>query len=345
MAAQNLPEMRQYCLPAAFLILLLTGAACQHNPLKINISGIQLNLSVSRLDQDLAPVTPANCGAAVPELQKKYGTFFEVYNKEVLAIGDSRDSLYNGYLLTFLRDSIYLNAKERADSIFRDFQPFAAQLEKAFKHYRHYYPEATVPSVYTYISGYNQSVLTTPDAVGIGLDNYLGADCPYYRLLGIYEYKRRNMVPEKLVYDVMYAWAFQHYEFKGKSENLVSNMIYQGKLIYFVDAMIPEGPDSLKTGFSVRQLEWCRENEPSMWSFMIEKKTLFSSDRMEMVRFINSAPFTTPFGQKSPGRTGVWIGWQIVRSYMKKNPGITLPSLMEDNDYHRILNESGYAPL
>ncbi len=328
-----------------FLILLAILTACHPNPLKINVSNIKLTLIINRLDQELAVITPENVQEAVPELRKKFGAFFEVYNKDVLAIGSSRDSLYNNYLLTFLKDSIYINAVHWTDSLYGNFDPYASQLKKAFQHYRYYYPDQAVPGIYTYISGYNQSVVTVNDTIGIGLDNYLGQNCPYYRRLGIFEYKRRNMEPAKLVYDVMYALAFQKYEFKGISENLVSNMIYQGKLIYFLDAMIPEGPDSLKIGFTKSQLDWCSIHEPEMWSFLIEKKSLFSGDHMEIVRFINPAPFTTPFGQKSPGRTGVWIGWQIVKNYMKKNPGTTLRELMEENDYHKILNESGYAPL
>jgi len=121
-------------------------------------------------------------------------------------------------------------------------------------------------------------------------------------------------------------------------------MIYQGKLLYFLDALIPDGPELLKIGYKEEQLDWCREHETQMWSYLVEKRLLFSGDRMEMVRFINPAPFTTPFGQKSPGKTGVWIGWQIVKRYMKKNPEMTLQKLMEENDYHKILNESGYAP-
>jgi len=33
-----------------------------------------------------------------------------------------------------------------------------------------------------------------------------------------------------------------------------------------------------------------------------------------------------------------------VKSYMKNNPGTTLQGLMKENDYHKILNESGYSP-
>ena len=152
------------------------------------------------------------------------------------------------------------------------------------------------------------------------------------------------MFPQKLVYDAMYGFASQLFEYQGNTQNLISEMIHQGKLLYFLDAMIPDGPDSLKIGFSQKQLTWCHEHEQQMWSYLVEKKMLFSGDRMELVRFINPAPFTTPFGQKSPGRSGCWLGWQIVKSYLKKSPGLKLSDLMAENDYHKILNDSGYSP-
>ena len=50
------------------------------------------------------------------------------------------------------------------------------------------------------------------------------------------------------------------------------------------------------------------------------------------------------FTADSPGRTGVWIGWQIVQAYMNTNPGTSLKELMENDDYLGILNNSGYQP-
>ncbi len=327
-----------------FLLLLLVLSACHRNPLKVDVSKINLTLKIERLDQGIFQITPENVKNMVPELQKKYDPFFNVYNKEILSIGDSQDSLYAGYLLTFIKDSTVIKAKLRSDSLFANFQPYAKQFELAFKHYRYYYPELPVPALYTYLSGFNQSIAITPEAIGISLDNYLGSDCRFYRQLGLYEYKRHNMEPQKMVYDALYGWASHLFEFKGNSENLISGMIYQGKLLYFLDALVPGGPDSLKIGYKKEQLDWCKAHEPEMWSYLVEKKMLFSDDRMALVRFINPAPFTTPFGQKSPGKTGVWLGWQIVKSYMRKNPGVKLRGLMEENDYHKILNEAGYSP-
>jgi hypothetical protein len=325
-------------------LLLLVLAACHSNPLKVNVSGINLAVKAERLDQDLFKVTPANIALLVPELQLKYGDFFSLYNHEVLAIGDSRDSLYNGYLLTFLEGANIPEIRSKSDSLFHDFRPYEQQFELAFKHLRYYYPGIPVPKIYTYLSEFNQSIVTMPGAIGISLDNYLGSDCKFYRLLGWPVYKRANLIPEKLLYDALYGWASQQFEYKGVTENLISAMIYQGKLLYLMDALVPDGADSLKIGYKKEQLNWCKAHETEMWNSIVENKMLFSGDRMNLVRFINPAPFTTHFGQKSPGKTGVWIGWQIVRSYMSKNPAITLPGLMEENDYHKILNESGYAP-
>jgi hypothetical protein len=41
---------------------------------------------------------------------------------------------------------------------------------------------------------------------------------------------------------------------------------------------------------------------------------------------------------------GRWIGWQIVRSYMKKNKETSLSELFSFSDSQQILSESGYKP-
>jgi len=326
------------------LLLLVVMAGCHRNPLKIDVSGINLSVRAERLDQELFTITPDNIVQKVPELQRKYGDFYTLYNREVLAIGDSQDSLYNNYILTFLSGANLPGVRKKSDSLFHDFRPYEKQFETAFKHFKYYFPAIQLPKIYTYLSEFNQAIVTMPGAIGISLDNYLGADCSFYRQLGWPAYKRANLVPEKLIYDALFGWASQQFEYKGNTENLVSAMIYQGKLLYLLDALVPDGAEGLKIGYKMEQLEWCKAHEAEMWSSLVEKRMLFSGDRMNLVRFINPAPFTTPFGQKSPGKTGVWIGWQIVRSYMKKNPSVTVQGLMGEHDYHKILNESGYAP-
>jgi hypothetical protein len=108
--------------------------------------------------------------------------------------------------------------------------------------------------------------------------------------------------------------------------------------------MQPDQPDSLNWGFSQRGLDYFKEYEKSIWSFLVEKKLLFSTDRLTIDKFILDGPFTKDFGRDSPSRAAVWIGYRIVRAYMQKNENATLSELMGEKDYLKILNMSAYNP-
>ena len=326
------------------LLVIIMVTSCQRNPLKVDVSGVDLKLNIQRLDRDIFGVTPDNKIITVFWLRQIYGSFFDAYNENVLALGNSSDPQYASYLNTFLTDSMRVQSKLKIDSVFNDLTDLQKKLEDGFRHYKYYFPEKTIPKIYTILSGFNQSVVMTNDAIGISLDNYLGANCPFYQMLGLPEYKRENMYSGKIPTDVLFNWALSEFVFDETKNDLLSNMIYQGKLRYFLDAMFPDEPDYLKIGYRPDKPDWCTKNEAGMWTYLVEHKLLFSTDRMNIIRFIGLAPFTSSFTTDSPGRAGSWLGWQIVRKYMKKNPGTTLPSLMSDNDYQKILNDSGYSP-
>ncbi len=317
---------------------------CHRNPLMVDVSGIDIELNIKRLDRDIFALTPVNIPVSINILEQKYGSFFNAYNENVIALGSPGDSLYPTYLNTFLTDTMRVLSKIKIDSVFSDLTIIEKKLQDGFRHYKYYFPLKTIPQIITIISGFNQSVVMTNDAIGISLDNYLGVNCPFYLLLGLPEYKRENMYPDKIPTDVLNSWALSEFAFDESKNNLISNMIYQGKILYFMDAMFPEEPDYLKIGFPIEKIEWCIKNEAGMWTYLVEHRLLFNTDRLNIVRFTSPAPFTSSFTNASPGRTGAWLGWQIVKKYMAKNHEISLPELMSENDYQKILNDSGYSP-
>ena len=81
-----------------------------------------------------------------------------------------------------------------------------------------------------------------------------------------------------------------------------------------------------------------------MWGFLIKNKLMYSTETEVISKFTAEGPFTTGFVKESPGRTGVWIGWQIVRKYMDDNPNISLQQLMNEKDPQMILAKSKYKP-
>ena len=63
------------------------------------------------------------------------------------------------------------------------------------------------------------------------------------------------------------------------------------------------------------------------------------------MRFIEDAPFSkfyTSFDKQSPGRVGQWIGYKIVKSYLKSN-NKTIEEILNMNEYELYLN-SNYKP-
>ena len=122
-------------------------------------------------------------------------------------------------------------------------------------------------------------------------------------------------------------------------------MIYFGKILYFKDVMIPFKTDEEKIGYTEDELSWARQNEKSMWEFFIEREMLYDTNAQLTGRFINAAPFTKfnlQFDSESPGRLGQYVGWQIVRSFMKNND-IKLNKMLQ-MDALEIFSKSRYKP-
>jgi len=280
---------------------------------------------------------------AVPNLKQKYGDFFDIFTYRMIGVGGNELPNFYTDLEKFVSDTLINQLKTEVPGKM-DTVKLRGDLTSAFRYYKHYFPEKKVPDIYTCISGFNQSVVVADDLIGVSLDKYLGGTSPFYERLGLPLYKRKNMFTERMVPEMLYAWAISEWPKSDKANTLLSQMIQEGKMMYFLDAMLPEMDDSLKIGYSKKQLEFCKANESKMWTYLAEHKELFTTERMNIKRFIDDGPYTAAFSEESPARIGVWIGWQIVRSYMKEHPEITLPELLVKQDFQEILNESGYQP-
>ena len=327
-------------------LLLVCGSlllfACSRNPFKVDLSNTTIDFKYDRFGDDLFAIKN-DVAAGLPALETKYPDVLPLFTASVITIGMPGDSAFTEILQSFVQDTLMNSVKKKVDEQI-DQDKLAADLAQGFRYYHYYFPKRTIPEVFGTVSGFNQSIIMTDKLMGIGLDKYLGRDCDYYPRLGVPQYQCMNMHPAKIVPDAMYAWASTEFPFEGYGPHLIDRMIYEGKMLYFLDALLPDTPDTLKIGFTKAQLDFCYEKEEAMWTYMIQYKLLFSTERMDIKRYVDDSPYTSSFTDKSPGRTGAWLGWQIVKTYMKKNPEITIQELLEDKDTKKILNSSGYQP-
>jgi hypothetical protein len=327
------------------LILILTGAviSCNQERLHVNVSKIQVNITIDRFEKDLFSADPSAIRDSIAVWQNRYGSFLQ-YFSYVVKLGNVNDPDFADRLTLFVTDHTNYLIYKRTMEVYPSVDAFKTNLEEACKHYRYYFPERPLPRIITYVAGFNQSAITGDSLIAMGLDKYLGSNEPLYGEAGIYKYLVVNMYPKKLASDCITFWGETEFPFYDSVSNLVSNMIYHGKMMYFTSAMLPDQPDTINWGFSAKNLEYCAANEKAMWTELIEKKYLFSTDRFTIDKFILEGPYTKDFGRESPARAAVWIGYKIVSAYMAKNSDITLPMLMAEKDYMKILNMSSYNP-
>ena len=327
-----------------FLLVFFLSGCTTKNKLDIDVSNISADIKIQRLEKDLFAIKLDSIGSAIPSLNLKYGDFFDLYSSKIITIGPSNQRSFPDYLKGFLTDYTINEVYKKCLEVFPEVTDIENKLTDAFRHYKYYFPNKPIPKVYTYISGFNQSVVTDEKILGIGLDKYLGKDCDFYKRLGLPVFARNKLYKERIISDCMTAMALSEFPFESESENLINQIVYQGKVMYFVDAMLPNEPDSLKFGFSEAQVQWCSKNEKEMWMYLIDKKQLFITEFIAIKKYLDEGPFTPNFSKKSPAKACVWLGREIIRAYMDKNPKITLEQLMTDNDYPGIFAKAKYKP-
>ncbi len=255
---------------------------------------------------------------------------------------DGQQQLYDYVTDPFMID-LYFDTRE----VWPGMQDLENTLTEAFRYYRYHFPEDTIPKTYTYISGidYQMPVVYADGHLAIALDTYLGSTYGLYGRLGIPAYQLRWMTPERVPADIMHQLAEKHLSsVMPGPETLLEHMVHQGKILYFLDCMLPHVEDTIKIKYTGKQQAWMERNAGLAWTYKIENDLLYDTDHGTITKFTGEAPFTSPFSRNSAPRTGAWLGWQMVRAFMKRHDDVSLQELIKETDARKILTMSRYRP-
>ena len=173
---------------------------------------------------------------------------------------------------------------------------------------------------------------------------YLGENNKHYQAFGVPKFISQRCDKKYMAIDCFKkAIVYRHLPEKAR-ETLLDHMIYEGKKLYFTELMFPEKSEQDIIGYTDAKYGWAMTYQGNVWSYLVEKNLLFSKDNDPVLKMIEEAPFTKPFTNESPGRLGAFIGWKIIQHYMKNNPDVTLPQLLQNTDSRAILNAAKYQP-
>lgn len=326
------------------LSLLIFFTQCSENRLEVDVSHIEAEVDIKRLDRLWFEMTPVSFRKQQPEWLATYGPLYEHYISDVLRLGSAEDSNLFAQIQRFVTDPTILEVHQRVQETYPDLDDLHEELINAWKHYRFYFPQAEVPQHLSFIGGFNAPFAMTESGIGIGLEMFLGDDCEFYDYLQIPVYMRKRMTPRHLTPWLMKGWLETEYVLTKPQTTLLEEIIHQGKVLYCLDALFPEMGDSLKIGYSTQELQWAAGHEHFVWAHFVDQNLLFSTESSEIKKFTNDGPFTVDLVKESPSRMGHFIGWQIVRAYMAGQEKIDLEALMVETDAQKILTLSNYNP-
>ena len=190
---------------------------------------------------------------------------------------------------------------------------------------------------------YQSKTVFTDSLLIISLDTYLGSKNPIY-----------EGIPNYIVKDMEFDYMTSHIVDElgtlvvrsPKDRAMLGQMVYYGKKLYLKDLLLPNASDDIKISYFKEEIEWVQDNERYMWQYFIENELLFQTQSSLSLRFIDPAPFSKFYleiDNDTPGKVGQWIGWQIVRSYMDKNPNTSLEELLSMSA-RDLFNKSNYKP-
>ena len=329
-------------------VLCLIFTACNRNK-SVDVSNIPVNVKVERFDKDFDQLRNKPLSPQITVLQNKYGLFYQDFIERVIKLGSTADTNYYRNVRDVFAGEAYMDLKHDVDAAFPNTDKMDAELTDAFRRIKYYYPQKRLPKVYAYFSGFQAQTTIGDGYFGIGLDLFLGANSRFYPALveSFPHYISRRFTPANIAPRVVEGIAREDmFPENEKDVSLLQKMIYNGKILYFMDKVLPDVSDSIKIGYTPQQVKWCEDFKANIWNFFLEENLLYETDFQKIQKYLNEAPFTPGLGEKneSAPKLAVWTGWQIVRQYMDKHPDITLAQLMTDRDAQKILNEAKYRP-
>tara|TARA_B100000073_G_C23687457_1_gene555048 strand:+ start:204 stop:1166 length:963 start_codon:yes stop_codon:yes gene_type:complete len=301
---------------------------CKKNNVEDEINSIPISINFDRFDKKFYNIDSFKLN----DLKKEYSYLFPEKFDDIVWVNRRKDSL----------QLILKNAIEKK---IENFDFVEDEINYLFKHVKYYFPKTNIPKIVTLINNvdYQSKIIYLDSLVLISLDTYLGQNHEIY-----------NGIPNYIKYDMDISFLSSHIADKfldrkinyPNERTFLSQMLYYGKKLYLKEKLLPLKNDTILIGYSKKDFTWAKENEIYIWKYFIEKELLYNTDSKLIRRFLDPSPFSKFYleiDNQSPGKIGRWIGWQIVRSFMKKNPEVKIEDLILKSSQELFI-KSGYKP-
>ena len=315
-----------------------------------DVSNIQVSVKIERFDISFFACDTNHFEAGLRQLNQQYPYFFTDFTANILGVGILTDTSRGAFEATRQFLTSYLPVEDSLRLRYDRIDWLEKELKKSFQFVKYYFPDYRLPQrVVIYTGPFDApGVAITDHALGIGLQLYAGRNFSFYNSMQGQEmypsFISRRFEPEYINVNCVKAMIEDLFPDKNGDRPLIEQMVEKGKYWYLADLLLPTTPDSLNTGFTHSQMEWCRANEGLIWNYFLQgENILYTIDPDLIKNYMGEAPITQGMPAQSPGNIGQWVGWRIVRKYMENNPAVS-PTQLMNMDPRKIFEETKYKP-
>ncbi len=314
----------------------------------VDVSKVEVDFKSENFYKDFLQFDTTRCSDQVQIFQNKYPHFFNFYLDTLMNVGGINtvgdglcpkiSFLLNNKDLKFLADTINL--------VYPNLENTEAEILDMYRHVKYYEPQWQAPKVIFFDGGLRLwSVVMYQDFLGVGLDMYLGKDFQYYASRSVPEYMKYAMEPEqipiqmaKVIYDDAYFFDI------NTASDFLQMMIESGKRILYLEYVIPNADGAARFAISPEKYQWMVDNEGEIYNYFIRQDMIYSTEMKDNLKYIQEAPHSQGMPAESPGQTGVFIGYRILKAYMEQTDA-SLMETIKNPDYKTLFERSKYKPL
>lgn len=170
-----------------------------------------------------------------------------------------------------------------------------------------------------------KSILFVDSVMLVALNHYLGADFAGYSHWPYF--MRRSKTPEALPYDLAEALVATAYPYNGGDGTVMSRLLYEGALAEAKHRLVG-GSEAAALGYDKDEWQWLLDNEEAIWQRLAVERLLYDTSQSTIDRLVAPSAYTSILGSEVPGRAGRFVGYRLVRKYLKEHPEASLSELL-----------------
>jgi hypothetical protein len=341
------PRSLNLALVALALILSFLLASCGQGDRGPDVSGVKVKeVRIIRYDTAWFSLDSDNIVPGLHRLDQEYPYFTGDFVGNILGAGPLSDTSKVAFMASRQFLVSYLPVKDSLEKKYARLDWLERQLTESFRYIKYYFPRYDLPPrVVSFIGPFDgPGVAITQYALAIGLQSYAGMNASFYAGQDHYPtYITRRFEPQYIIPNSLTALAQDIFPDSSEGRPLLDQMIIKGKYWWLAGELQPTIADSLRTGFTQAQLNWCNTHESDIWNFFLQNADLYTLDPDIIKNYIGDGPKTLGMPDTSPGNIGAWVGWQIVKKYLQVHADITPEALMR-TPVRRIFEEAKYKP-